>query len=86
LRKEWIYLKIQDVTARGKLKQVMNERGIIQKELSKLTGINEGSLTRFDSQRSFDMRHVYVLMNFFGFTKLEELFDFDVAENELGDS
>jgi hypothetical protein len=79
-------LKILDIEARGKLKQIMKERRIVQKELSKITGINEGTLTRFDIQRSFDMRHVYVLMDHFGFTKLEELFEFTVIENEPGDS
>lgn len=85
-RKECIHLKIQNVTARGKLKKVMSERGLVQKEISKATGINEATLTRFDVQKSFDMRHVYILMNYFQFTKLEELFDFDVVENGPGDS
>jgi transcriptional regulator with XRE-family HTH domain len=79
-------LKIQEITAKGKLKKVMKERGIVQKELSQATGINESTLTRFDIQKSFDMRHVFVLMNHFNFTKLDELFDIEVIEEEKSDS
>lgn len=81
-------VKIQDIKATGRFKERLASKSqlegkqLLAKDVAQVTGINAATLSRFDQQKSFDVRHVYALMKYFDIdtSGLEELFDFQPIE------
>lgn len=66
-------VKLGEFTIRPRLNEIRKERGITQQTLSDLTGIPQGSISRFDSNTRHESAHIYAIMQALDVT-FEELF------------
>ena len=67
---------------RLKLKEVLNSKGISQKELSKMTGIREGTISEManDTRSTYNKKHLATVMDALNVTKLEDILELRVIE------
>lgn len=70
------------VEVRPRLKKLLKEKGIKQKELSRLTGIAEPTLSRFDKQNGHEAKTKFILRDALGLNSTDELFEVVYAEKE----
>jgi DNA-binding Xre family transcriptional regulator len=69
-------------TATPRLKEVMKEKGISsQKELAELVGVKEPTISRFDSQKRYDIDTLVSICKVLDVT-IDELFIIEKREND----
>ncbi|MFB0831503.1 helix-turn-helix domain-containing protein [Brevibacillus laterosporus] len=68
------------VTITPKLNKLLKQRGMTQSQLSKLTGIPQGTISRFDKNSRFEISHLYTISKALG-VKIEGLFE--ISEEEI---
>lgn len=66
---------------RGRLRELMKERGLTQVELSTKTGIPQGTISRFDRNGRHEAVHLLALSKYFGIS-INELFEEDAEDTE----
>jgi transcriptional regulator with XRE-family HTH domain len=66
--------------AKGRLRELIKERGMTQVELSEKTGIPQGTISRFDRNNRHEATHLLALSHFFNVC-INDLFD---EQNEDG--
>lgn len=62
------------VTVRPILNEILKERGWTQKKLVEMTGINQATISRFDSQSRFDANHLFTIAKVLEL-QIEDLFE-----------
>ncbi|MCG7317666.1 helix-turn-helix domain-containing protein [Brevibacillus laterosporus] len=67
------------VTITPKLNQLLKQREITQTQFSKLTGIPQGTISRFDKNSRFEISHLYTISNALE-VKIEDLFEISNEE------
>lgn len=65
-----------------KLKDVLEKRGITQKELAEITGIREATISEMsnDSRTVYNKKHLIKIMETLNITDIKDLIDIDVIE------
>lgn len=56
-----------------RLKELMQEKGLNQSSLSELSGVPQGTISRFDKNTRHEARHLFFISKALG-VKIEELF------------
>ncbi|MBG9776159.1 helix-turn-helix domain-containing protein [Brevibacillus laterosporus] len=64
-----------------KLNQILKQRKMTQSELSILTGIPQGTISRFDKNSRFEISHLYAISKALGI-RIEDLFEISKNEEE----
>jgi len=67
-------VKLGEFTIRPRLNEIRKDRDITQQRLSDMTGIPQGSISRFDSNARHESAHVYAIMQALDVT-FEDLFE-----------
>lgn len=69
-------MRIQDIKVVPRINYVRKAKGITQKQLSEITGIDQGNISKYDKRSSymFDIRHLIALMDAMD-CDLHDLFD-----------
>ncbi|AHD06011.1 helix-turn-helix transcriptional regulator [Paenibacillus larvae] len=57
-----------------KLNQILKDRGLTQMQLSQMTGVPQGSISRFDKNSRHEDAHLFAIARALGIT-IEELFN-----------
>lgn len=67
---------------RLKLKRLLEERNITQKELAEMTGIREATISEIanNSRTVINKSHLSKIMNALNLTKLEDILDLKIEE------
>lgn len=65
-----------------KLREILKERGITQKELAQMTGIREAGISELanNSRTSLNKEHLIKVAEALGITKIEDLVQFQQVE------
>lgn len=65
-----------------KLKDVLERKGMTQKELSEITGIREATISEMvnDSRSVYNKQHMFKVMDALNITDLEEILELQVFE------
>ncbi|SFJ65889.1 hypothetical protein [Thermoflavimicrobium dichotomicum] len=66
---------IQIKQRRPRLKKLLKQIDKTQKWLSEITGINEATLSRFDSQRRHEYMHLFLIKEALGLKCIDELYE-----------
>lgn len=64
---------------RPKLTSILKERGMTQMELSEISGVPQGSISRFDNNSRHEASHLFSISKALGIS-IEELFDREQEE------
>jgi len=56
-----------------KLNQILKDRGMTQMQLSEMSGVSQGSISRFDKNSRHEDAHLFAIARALGIT-IEELF------------
>jgi transcriptional regulator with XRE-family HTH domain len=70
-----IFLK----NVRPKLTSILKERGMTQMELSEISGVPQGSISRFDNNSRHEASHLFSISKALGIS-IEDLFDREQEE------
>ena len=67
---------------RLKLKEVLEKRGVSQKELSRMTGIREGTISELanDSRSVYNKKHLIKIMDALNIVELSDILELRVIE------
>lgn len=68
-----------NLTVKPRLSEILKERGLTQTQLSEMTGIPQGSLSRFDKNNRHDSTHLISIARALEIN-IEDLFH--ITENE----
>ena len=67
------------VTVMPRLAAILKERGITQTQLSQMSGVPQGSISRFDKNNRHEDAHLFAIARALG-VSVEELFSVSVDE------
>lgn len=67
-------MKLGEFIIKPRLTKLRQERGITQTQLSEMTGVPQGSISRFDSNNRHEDAHVFAIMRALNVT-YDELFE-----------
>lgn len=67
-------MKLNEVIIKPRLSKILKERGWTQSQLAEKTGVNQASISRFDTQTRHDDRHLFAISSALG-CKIEDLFE-----------
>lgn len=73
-------MKINEIIVKPQLSKWLKKKRINQHELSNLTGVNQATISRFDSQTRHDDRHLFAIAHALGI-KIEDLFEVTFKED-----
>jgi len=69
------------LVVRPRLSELLKERGITQLELSRMSGVPQGTISRFDKNNRHEAAHLFTIARALG-VQIEDLFE---VEEEEGD-
>lgn len=67
-------MKLENIQVKPILGKRMKELGWTQLQLKEKTGVNQATISRFDQQTRFDVRHLFVFAHALN-CKIEDLFE-----------
>lgn len=67
--------------ATAKMKKIQQQRGLLSKDLAKLAGVTEPTISRFDSQKRYDIDVLISVSKALNVT-VEELFDIEETKKD----
>lgn len=74
-------MKLNEVIIKPHLSKILKERGWTQNQLAAKTGVNQASISRFDTQTRHDDRHLFAISNALG-CKIEDLFEVEKLDEK----
>ena len=70
----------REYIVKPRLNELLKERKITQMQLSEMTGISQGAISRFDRNKQHIDVHLFMIADVLNVT-IEELFDYHVQES-----
>jgi transcriptional regulator with XRE-family HTH domain len=74
-------MKMPKYKATAKMKEIQVQRGLMSKDLAKLAGVTEPTISRFDSQKRYDIDVLISVSKALNVT-VEELFDIEDTKKD----
>jgi len=72
-------VRIDEIIVKPKLSEWLKKKGLRQQDLEDMTGVNRATISRFDTLKRHDDRHLFAIAHALGI-KIEDLFEVTFKE------
>lgn len=73
------------VDVRPRLGEILKERGLTQVQIAEMSGVPQGSISRFDKNNRHEAAHLFALKAALGLASVDELFEVAIEESKGDD-